>query len=63
VVEARSDKAEEFGFGKAHAVGVGVFVKQARVEHGRVVGGKDDGDAVAEQPWKRMVGEGNGLTI
>lgn len=50
------DEGSEFRFGQAHAVGVAVFGDEVRMEHGGVVGGKNDRNSVAEE-----FGEGMGL--
>src|SRR2546421_12091840 len=47
------EERREFGFGEAHTVGVAVFGGEVGVEHGGVVGGKCDGDAVAEELRER----------
>ena len=52
--EARLEEGSEFGLGEAHAVGVAVFGGEVGVEHGGVVGGESDGDAVAEELRKWM---------
>ena len=52
--EARLKEGGEFGFGEAHAVGVAVLGGEVGVEHGGVVGGKCDGDAVAEELGERV---------
>ena len=53
----------ELGFAESHAAGVFVFLGECGVEHGRIVGGEHDGNAVAIEPrqgmifdeWERMV--------
>ena len=57
--EAGADEGREFGFGEAHAVGVAVFGGEIGVEHGGVVGGESDGNAVAEKLWKGMRFDGS----
>lgn len=48
-IETHLCEAQELVFGKAETVCVFVFVMQCGVEHGWVVGGKHDGDAVAKE--------------
>jgi len=48
VVKAHLREVRELGFGQAHATRVFVFVEQCGVEHGGVVGGENDGDAMPE---------------
>ena len=42
--------------GEAHFEGGGVFVEEGGAEHGGIVGGEGDGNAVAEEAGKRVVG-------
>ena len=54
MVKAHLSEGAEFGFGKAHAMGIAVFGGEVGVEHGGIVGGEGDGDAMAKKFWKRV---------
>lgn len=42
-------QADEFGFAEAHLRGSFIFAEERSVEHGGIVGGKHDRNAVAEE--------------
>ena len=59
VVEAHLCETKEFLFVEAHAAGVFVFVEEGGVEHGGIVGGENDWNAVAKECGEGMVLDAN----
>ena len=59
VREAGLRELAELGGREAHGGSGFVFGTERGVEHGGVVGGKDDGDTVAEKSWERMLLNGD----
>ena len=57
VFEAGPGDDAEFIEGETHLQRGGIFFEQGGVEHGGVVGGKGDGNSVAEESGKRVIRE------
>ncbi|SRR5713226_801606 len=57
VFESGAVHDEEVFEGEAHLQSGGIFFEESGVEHGGVVGGDGDGDALAKEFGKRMMCE------
>jgi hypothetical protein len=55
VLKTHAGKLQEFGFGKAHAACVGIFLGEICVKHSGIVRGKGHGNAAAKEQGKRVM--------
>ena len=55
VLEGSAVDDEEVGKRKPDLQGGRIFLEKSGVEHGGIVGGKGDWNAVSKESWKRML--------
>ena len=56
--ETHGDELPDFAFGKAHADSVGIFPRKVGVEHGGIIGRKNNRNAVTHEPRERVIVDG-----
>jgi hypothetical protein len=55
VLEGGAVDVKEVGKGEPHLQGGRIFFEKSGVEHGGIVGGKGDRNAVSKESWQRML--------